>query len=363
MGKAERLRDRVRSYFLCRSDHSRKVRQAVRRLHRVTWEETGSPLAAVVREQELIREHRPVCNVHGRRPENYVYVKAAQAGNGLRLYAGGRLSAAPGEAGSRNGAALALGPFRGRARVKTALELLTRCYPIRRCRSRRPPASCLYEQTETCLAPCRGPHRRVEEHDALVRRIIEWLTGSGDGPADDPVRRGEELMRRLSQQHRFEEARWVHEALDDLTGLRRSYQALREACALRFAALWPLPETAAGKRLQLDLVWDGRLRESLPLPPATAALEIGRALRALPQGAPGSPRGEEPRRGHPAESSPPALVAVASEELDVLLAVRRWLLETPEALTEPCPPAVSGADPLEMWRARLVERVTGLIGT
>ena len=77
VGKAESLRDRVRSYFLSNVDHSRRIRQALRRLRRVDWEETGSPLEAVVREQQLILEHRPPCNVFGRRPENYVYIKTS----------------------------------------------------------------------------------------------------------------------------------------------------------------------------------------------------------------------------------------------------------------------------------------------
>ena len=345
VGKAERLRDRVRSYFLSHANHPRKVRQAVRRLHRVTWEETGSPLAAVVREQALILEHRPACNVHGRRPENYVYLKAGGAGAGMRLYAGSRR----GTGGATTAAApLAIGPFRGRARVKAALELVTRCYPVRRCRSQCGQSPCLFGHTGSCLAPCRAEDGRVAEHDALVRGLLDWLAGEDETPLGDPVARAQRLMRSLAKQHRFEEAERIRQALEHLGGLRRSYLALREARELRVAVLWPLPETAAGKRVQLDLVWDGTLRESLTLQSSTAALEIGRALRALPWV-------EETERTRESGRGPQA-VAVDQEELDTLLAVRRWLIETPDAISERCPSATPGLDTGEIWRGRLLER-------
>ena len=173
VGKAERLRDRVRSYFLPRSNHPRKVRQAVRRLDRVIYEETGSPLAAVVREQELILEHRPTANVHGRRPENYLYIKVARHNPGLRLYATNRSGS--GRARTDN-ETLVLGPFRGRARVTVALDLLRRCYPIRRCAGRPTAGPCLYGQTTRCLAPCTGDEQQVLRHNVLVEALVDWMT-------------------------------------------------------------------------------------------------------------------------------------------------------------------------------------------
>ena len=50
VGKADRLRERVRSYFAVGADHARKVRQAVRLVERIDWDETYTPLEAVVQE-------------------------------------------------------------------------------------------------------------------------------------------------------------------------------------------------------------------------------------------------------------------------------------------------------------------------
>lgn len=360
VGKAACLRDRVRSYFLSRSNHPRKVRQAVRRLDRVTWEETGSALAAAVREQQLILEHRPSANVHGRRPENYLYVKVARDGPGLRLYSSDRFGWA---AGARS-APLVIGPFRGQARVKAALDLLHRCYPIRQCAARPAVGPCLYGQTARCLAPCTGDEQQRLRHDDLVEELVRWITGDGPGPAgDDPLTRGRQVMQGLAAQRRYEEAQEIQNALDDLAGLRRSYLALHEARRLCMGVITPSIEAAGDDRVHFDLVWKGMLHASLALTVAIAALEIGRAVRSLPL-----PEGED--LGHTADVpgaeniATAAPTAVAQDELDLLLAVRRWLIETPEAVTVPYPDTAAphsaeetapcAEDTLEAWRRQLV---------
>lgn len=367
VGKAACLRDRVRSYFLSRSNHPRKVRQAVRRLDRVTWEETGSALAAAVREQELILEHRPSANVHGRRPENYLYVKVARHGPGLRLYSSDRFG--PGS-GARS-APLVLGPFRGRARVKAALDLLHRCYPIRQCSGRPASGPCLYGQTARCLAPCTGDEQRLR-HDGLVEELVRWITGEGPGPGGDaPLTRGRQVMQGLAAQRRYEEAQDAQDALDDLAGLRRSYLALHEARRLCMGIITPSTDPEGDDRVHFDLVWKGLLHTSVNLTAATAALEIGRAVRSLPP-----PEGDDLE--HIADGvgavnvAPAAPTAVAQNQLDLLLAVRRWLIETPEAETVPYRDAAALAAPeetapcdedtSEAWRRRLVAATLARLG-
>ena len=44
-------------------------------MERIDWDESVTPLEAVVREQELILEHKPPYNFQGSRPENYTYLK------------------------------------------------------------------------------------------------------------------------------------------------------------------------------------------------------------------------------------------------------------------------------------------------
>ena len=136
-------------------------------------------LEAVVREQELILEHRPSCNVYGRRPEHYAYVKVAGNGEGLRLYATERaadlqqrgvpLTTAKGQRFST-----VVGPFRGRTRVHASLELITRCYPIRRCHG-------VPKGTGVCTGRPSVASRPAEATPTVGATTTSWCCRSWDG--------------------------------------------------------------------------------------------------------------------------------------------------------------------------------------
>lgn len=344
VGKADRLRDRVRSYFISSPDHSRKIRQALRRLQRIDWEETGSPLRAVVREQELILEHRPPCNVLGQRPEKYLYLKASPRGHGLRLYTSPRRAAPSGS--------VVLGPFRSPGRLRAAIDLLQRCYPIRRCTGSKD-TPCMFGQTKHCLAPCTGEPDAVRTHDALLLCILRWLAGvpwellrPPEAFTDDPERAAIALRRRLSEQGRFEEAADLQRAMEHLEATRRACTAIHEALGINLAVVWPDREDGR-HAARLDLVWEGRLSSSFNVTSSAAPLELGMALRAL------------------TNPAPPAFPAAVDQlELDAMLAVRRWLLDNPEALIVRMPLGSDLTSPedfrgsLEIWRQQLLKTVS-----
>ncbi len=319
VGKADQLRERVRSYFVPGSTHTRKLRQAVHLVERIDWDETHTSLEAVVREQELILEHRPACNVQGSRPENYMYLKVGHTGSGLTLSLSGRQ---PRWLGASDhpvrppGTPLVLGPFRGRARMSQALELLLRCYPIRRCVRGTTERPCIRRECGDCLGPCTGDLEVIQAHDTYVTGIISWLVGVEVEGFADPAGRADHLVRSLSRQRRFEEAQRMREARDALLNVRRSYQSLAEATSLRFAVVSPTADEDGMPAIRLNVVWDGRLR-AVSVPSPLLADEIQRHLDALwaPPAADRSP-------------APDLWVAVRQKDVDRLLAVRRWFKES-----------------------------------
>jgi DNA polymerase-3 subunit epsilon len=347
VGKADRLRERVRSYFVANADHARKVRQAVRLVERIDWNETCTPLEAVVCEQQLILEHRPACNMHGTRPEKYAYIKAGGAGLGLNLYVSSR---APKWPTSANQEApfprqpLVIGPFRGRTRLSVAVDLLQHCYPIRRCPRGADGHRCVRRERGRCLGPCAGDPNVRMEHDALVMKIIRWVAGHSDVDFPDPLERASQAMHTLSQHRRFEEAQRLQEACEHVLSIRRSYQSLAEATSLRFAALWPQPGNGDGPSVRLNLVWNGRLCEPVSLYPHTLEEDVGAALKALWD-----------QNGSPSDSrANPSLLAVPQKELDSLLAVRRWFHEAGHTPTLHLPGPEPDPDQLLALQARLV---------
>jgi excinuclease ABC subunit C len=65
VGKAKRLRTRLLHYFRQKSAERRKAQRLLRRTQRIVWEYAPHEFAALLRELELIRLHRPRFNVMG----------------------------------------------------------------------------------------------------------------------------------------------------------------------------------------------------------------------------------------------------------------------------------------------------------
>ncbi|MCE5254432.1 MAG: hypothetical protein LLG45_09570 [Actinomycetia bacterium] len=357
VGKADRLGEEVRSHFIAGAGNARRVRQAVRLVERIDWDEACTPLEAVVREQHLIGEHRPPCNICGTRPETYAYIRVGHSGRGLSLSTSSRAPKWIGgaedgsDASSRPpGAPLVMGPFRGRARLHAALDLLQRCYPIRHCPQRVNGRPCARSEHGRCLAPCVADPRTKLRHDELVLRIVAWLAGRVDTGLPDPVEYADNEARRLSRQRRYEEAQEIKKACEHLMSVRRSYASLAEARSLRFALLWPQAGNGGGPSVRLNLVCDGRLLEPVSLYPGRVEPAIGAAVEAARAGA----RGCRGRTGGD-------LVAVGQQELDSLLAVRRWFYEAEHITKASIPRPEADAADWEATRIRLAREANTLL--
>ncbi len=151
------------------------------------------------------------------------------------------------------------------------------------------------------------------------------------------------MMEELSLQRRFEDAQATRDAIDHLEHLRRAYRALERALHLRAAVLFPVAGDTPSVRL--NLVWRGRLEAVSTLTAGTASLEIGRLLRSLPMNGHHAP--------HPATNT----LSVPQRELDGLLAVRRWFLENPDAVTVDFPEGRDLEAGLDAWRELLLEKL------
>lgn len=75
VGQSVNLRARLRSYqYLDPERASRKTLRLVRAVRRVSWETVSTPLEAQLRENALLRLHKPRFNVMNTRPEYYPFV-------------------------------------------------------------------------------------------------------------------------------------------------------------------------------------------------------------------------------------------------------------------------------------------------
>jgi predicted GIY-YIG superfamily endonuclease len=86
IGKASNLRQRLNRYQHVQPDRvSRKVIRLVHETRAITWELCDSADAALLRENELLRLHKPKFNVLNTRPEHYRFIGLRWDAEGVHL--------------------------------------------------------------------------------------------------------------------------------------------------------------------------------------------------------------------------------------------------------------------------------------
>jgi hypothetical protein len=121
IGKAKSLRARLNSYRHVQPERaSRKLVRLIHAVRSVVWEICACPNSALLRENELLRLHKPKFNVMNTRPEHYLFIGVSNSVDGIRLRLTKQPVPMPGE--TLHGAFKSLG--RVRAGFAALLRLL-----------------------------------------------------------------------------------------------------------------------------------------------------------------------------------------------------------------------------------------------
>lgn len=123
VGKADALRDRVRSYF----GPSLDVRHVplVERAERLDHVITGSIAEAYLLEAKLIKQHRPRCNIRLEDDKSHPYVKVTLGEDFARILRTRQL----GDLTARY-----FGPYANAKAVDDSFDLLQKLFPYRMCK-------------------------------------------------------------------------------------------------------------------------------------------------------------------------------------------------------------------------------------
>jgi len=246
------------------------------------WESAPSELLALLREDELIKRHRPPYNVRQNDFDEYAYLSFT-SGVYPRLVAiapGGAVAggAAGAAIGSRRdsldnfdrGGGLH-GPYRDRFMAVRLADLLRRTLGIRSCSDPHPRGRCPRFDLGQCLGPCRG-RSSVEEYGRAVATARSFLRG--DDAAVSTLL--EAAMAAAAGRLEFERAQ---ELKEQAAFCRRFGERARFLRAFREGALLVVDE-AAGFGYLFDR---GRLTAFGPevggSPVAPAAPSVGRDRR------------------------------------------------------------------------------------
>ena len=127
VGKSKNLRARLNSYRLARGDRvSRKVLRMLALVEQIQIELCEDEKSALLRENALLREHRPPFNVVNVRPENYYYIGLKPAGGALEIRLTSHEERVQGELEDGDGATEYFGAFKGRRSIRDGYSALLR---------------------------------------------------------------------------------------------------------------------------------------------------------------------------------------------------------------------------------------------
>lgn len=203
VGKAKRLRSRVRSYF--GSDHvtSVKTQALVRLIATLDTIVVPTEAHALILEANLIKEYRPRFNIALRDDKSYPYIKVTLQEPFPRVYVTRRLV---------SDGARYFGPYTDVGAMRRALNVVKRIFTVRSCHyallAEVPDRPCLDYHIGKCKAPCVG-YQAEGEYRAMIDEVVLFL----DGRTDDVIRRVKARMQEAAAQLNFERAAELRDAL------------------------------------------------------------------------------------------------------------------------------------------------------
>lgn len=163
VGKAQRLKNRVRSYFT--GSHDRKTQALVSNITDFEYIVTDTVVEALVLECNLIKQYTPPYNIMLRDDKAYPYIKLTHEEH-PRLEIVRRVY---------KDRAKYFGPYPNATSASETKKLLERLYPLRKCRTLKKKV-CLYYHIGQCLAPCEFVVKQ-ETYQEIVKQITHFLNG------------------------------------------------------------------------------------------------------------------------------------------------------------------------------------------
>ncbi len=207
VGKAKELRKRVASYFTKQALDHGKTRLLVSKIADIKWLVTPTEADALLLENSLIKEHKPLYNIQLKDDKTYPYIVIKKEPF-PRVFATRKLI--------RDGSEY-FGPYPSARAMHVVLELCRKLYPIRTCSLALTPTNvhegkfreCLEYHIGNCHAPCVG-RQSEESYGEAVAAIRHILRGD--------LRSVERLLRTRIEEEaaafRFEEAAGLKKRLD-----------------------------------------------------------------------------------------------------------------------------------------------------
>jgi len=206
VGKAKRLRSRVKSYWA--QDHlsSPKTRGLMRKVRDLDTIVVSSESHALILEATMIKEYHPRFNIALRDDKSYPYIKVTVQEPFPRVIVTRRLQ----DDGARY-----FGPYTDVGGMRRAMNVVNRIFTVRSCHynlpKEAPERPCLDYFIKRCKAPCVG-YQNMDDYRAMIDGVMWFL----DGRTGDVIRHVRERMLEASERLDFERAGELRDSLRHL---------------------------------------------------------------------------------------------------------------------------------------------------
>ncbi len=206
VGKAKRLRSRVRSYVASDHRESVKTRALMQQVEALDTIVVPTEAHALVLEANLIKEYKPRFNIALRDDKSYPYIKVTVQEPFPRVWVTRRL---------QNDGARYFGPYTDVGAMRRALDVVKRLFTVRSCNfdmpKQMPDRPCLDYHIGRCKAPCIFAQTQGE-YAAMIDEVLDFLGGR----PEEVVRKVKERMALAAESLDFERAAQMRDALAHL---------------------------------------------------------------------------------------------------------------------------------------------------
>lgn len=218
VGKAIKLKNRVRQYFQNSVNHSNKITRMVQQIKSFEYIVTDSELEALILECNLIKLHRPKYNTMLKDDKTYPFIKVTVSEEYPRIMIVRSMK----KDGSKY-----FGPYS--SSIKETMELIRKICHIRSCNRKLPKdigkeRPCLNYHINQCDAPCQG-YITKEDYKKNVDQVIAFLTGKHQ----DVIKMLEDKMAMASENMDFEKAAEIRDQLYSIKRIAEKQKIINSA--------------------------------------------------------------------------------------------------------------------------------------
>lgn len=203
VGKAKRLRSRVRSYFGLDHGENPKTSRLVRLAEDFETIVLPDEAHALILEANLIKEYRPRFNIQLRDDKSYPHIKVTLQEPFPRVIVTRRIL---------NDGARYFGPYTDVGAMRRALQVVRRIFTVRSCNydlpNEAPDRPCLDYHIGKCKAPCVG-WQSAQDYRVMIDEVVLFL----EGKTSEVIRRVHERMTAAAEATDYERAAELRDAL------------------------------------------------------------------------------------------------------------------------------------------------------